>query len=109
MGSVRTKTGLEWGKCAFLRKGEAILTVVVTKAKVVKPTARVVVIKAKDWFTKAEVGLIEPRVGRAITKSVSTRLRGMHADAGEISTSPKAMANETRVLIDNAKVVEEKA
>jgi hypothetical protein len=88
---------------------EAILTVVATKAKVVKPTSEVAFIRAKDGFTNAEVGLIELRVGRAITKSVSTRPRGMDAEAEEISTIPRAMATDIRVVIGKGKVVKEKA
>jgi len=94
---------------SFLRRREAILTVVVTKAKVVKPTSTVVVTRAKDGFANVEVGLIESKVGRAITKSGSTRLRGMDAEEEDISTIPKAVANETRVVIGKGKVVEEKA
>ena len=60
---------------SFLRKKEAILTVVATKAKVVKPTAKVVFKRAKDGLTKSEVGLIELKVGPAITKPASTRRR----------------------------------
>jgi hypothetical protein len=40
-------------KVSFLRKGEAILIVVVTKAKVVNQTSKVAVTKAKDGLTKA--------------------------------------------------------
>jgi hypothetical protein len=53
--------------------------------------------------------LIEPKVGQALTRSVSIRLRGSEARAKEIATIPKAVANETRVLIGKGKVVEEKA
>jgi len=38
---------------SFLRKKELILIVVVAKAKVVRPTSRVIVIRAKDGLTNA--------------------------------------------------------
>ncbi|MCA1837680.1 MAG: hypothetical protein LC674_02585 [Actinobacteria bacterium] len=101
--------GPEWGKCVFFEKSEAILTIVATKATVGRTTSKVVVMRAKDGLTKAEVGLIEPKVRQAIIKSVSTRLGGSDTEAEEISTIPEAGANQARIVIGKGKVVEEKA